>query len=693
MKVDSRTLLSSGLLALVGSASAQVASVCPSTNVCFKLNIPENTASSGSGDVFFQISAPSTYQWIGLGQGQQMSGSNMFIVYTNSAGSNVTLSPRTASGHNMPTSNNNAQVTLLEGSGVSNGIMTANVKCSNCDSWSGGSMDFKASSGNFIYAYQSLGGAKNSDSQSVSITEHNEHDQFSWSFANAKGGSSVNPLVNAAPAASGTGGTATATSCIQRNAASASASTGASGSGTASAATPTQSSDDDNDDDNYRSRYASWATARPTARPAIKRADLPYCDEINSGNGNSNSGITPISSGRVDTAKMQLAHGALASVAFVALFPMGAIAVRLASFPGIVWIHAAFQVFAYLVYIAGFGLGVYIAVEGDYLSENHPIIGIVVFVVLFFMPILGFLHHLLFKKHQSRTLWSYVHIWLGRAAVTLGIINGGLGLKLAGAENSSKIAYASAKTQIANMGESRQELVAWLNNLLQLNITKVEQCGTGAALCQVFDSIFYDVPMSRVKFNANTEYAYLQNFKILQNTFAKHQIDKPIRVESLVKCKMQDNLEFLQFVKQYWDQHFPGHEYDPVSRRKGQGGLPATGSAPRAAPAAARRAPVASNTAAPRTRTPLAAGGGAASAALRQENDQLKETVSGLERERDFYFSKLRDIELLIQQAMEADPELEKDEGLLKQIQNILYSTEEGFEIPPEAEGVEEETF
>ncbi len=25
----------------------------------------------------------------------------------------------------------------------------------------------------------------------------------------------------------------------------------------------------------------------------------------------------------------------------------------------------------------------------------------------------------------------------------------------------------------------RQELLAWLNNLLQLNVTKVEQCGTG----------------------------------------------------------------------------------------------------------------------------------------------------------------------------------------------------------------------
>ena len=78
--------------------------------------------------------------------------------------------------------------------------------------------------------------------------------------------------------------------------------------------------------------------------------------------------------------------------------------------------------------------------------------------------------------------------------------------------------------------------------------TKARNCGMlcanktvrRAALCQVFDSIFCkptlqpvmlripneiwltylgvdDVPMARVKFNANTEYAYLQNFKILQS--------------------------------------------------------------------------------------------------------------------------------------------------------------------------------
>lgn len=55
----------------------------------------------------------------------------------------------------------------------------------------------------------------------------------------------------------------------------------------------------------------------------------------------------------------------------------------------------------------------------------------------------------------------------------------------------------------------------------------------------------------------------------------------------------------------------------------------------------------------------------------------LKETVQGLERERDFYFSKLREIEVLLQHAVDADPEIEKEEGgLIKAIQAILYSTE-----------------
>ncbi|EME50230.1 hypothetical protein DOTSEDRAFT_68940 [Dothistroma septosporum NZE10] len=244
------------------------------------------------------------------------------------------------------------------------------------------------------------------------------------------------------------------------------------------------------------------------------------------------------------------------------------------------------------------------------------------------------------------------------------------------------------------MAESRQELLAWLNGLLSLNFTKVEQCGTGAALCQIYDSIFLDVPMGRVKFNVSAEYAYLENFKILSNTFRKHHVDRPIPVEQLVKCKMQDNLEFLQWTKKYWDQYYPGGDYDAVGRRKGQGAapLPPTSSRTSTGAGVARR-PV-GGAVAPRANSRQA--GGPATAALQQKNAELVETVQGLERERDFYFSKLRDIELLIQQAMEADPSLEEDEGsLLKQIQTILYSTEEGFEIPEGAEeaALEEETF
>lgn len=154
---------------------------------------------------------------------------------------------------------------------------------------------------------------------------------------------------------------------------------------------------------------------------------------------------------------------------------------------------------------------------------------------------------------------------------------------------------------------------------------------------------------------------------------------------------MQDNLEFLQWSKRYWDQYFPGGDYDAVARRRGSGAPP-----PASAPAARTSAGAAKRGTTPTTGRPRVAGaGGAGSAALQQENATLKETVQGLERERDFYFSKLRDIELLVQQACEEDPEIEKQEdGLIKHIQTILYSTEDGFEIPAEAEGLDDqETF
>jgi RP/EB family microtubule-associated protein len=102
-----------------------------------------------------------------------------------------------------------------------------------------------------------------------------------------------------------------------------------------------------------------------------------------------------------------------------------------------------------------------------------------------------------------------------------------------------------------------------------------------------------DAPMHKIKFNARSEYEYINNFKVLTGTtyvlqichmfrpffsdlslrlvyFAQKNIDRPINIEKLVKCKMQDNLEFLQWAKKFWDQNYPGGDYDALARRKGQ---------------------------------------------------------------------------------------------------------------------------
>lgn len=437
---STRNIVASGLLALASRAVAQVASVSPANDITYRINIPQSTADSGNGDIFFSISAPSSYEWVALGQGGQMKGSNMFVVYTSASGNNVTLSPRLAGGYSQPSFNSAAQVTLLEGSGVSNGRMTANVRCSNCNSWNGGTADFTSSSGDWVYAAHRSGGPKNSDSNSVGFDQHDEQGAFTWPYANAKGGNSVNPLVSSNASPSGTAGGGATSSCVPRptgvNAGSTSGAAGAS-------ATATATSTDD--DDHHRGRptgqYGPGATGNPWDHD--KRQTINYCDD------SSNAGFTPISSSRGPQSNqrmMLIAHGTLAALAFVIFFPMGSIAIRLASFPGVVWLHAAFQVFAYLVYTAAFGLGVYIANSLNVLDKYHPIIGIVVFVCLFFQPIFGFLHHSLFKKYASRTFWSYAHIWLGRGVITLGIINGGLGFKLADTmrmgSRSGMIAYS-----------------------------------------------------------------------------------------------------------------------------------------------------------------------------------------------------------------------------------------------------------
>jgi RP/EB family microtubule-associated protein len=76
----------------------------------------------------------------------------------------------------------------------------------------------------------------------------------------------------------------------------------------------------------------------------------------------------------------------------------------------------------------------------------------------------------------------------------------------------------------------------------------------------------------------------------------------------------RDNLEFLQWIKRFWESNYSGRPYDPVAGRTG---------APAALPATMGAMPVADV------------------AVLHEQNRELTTHTEGLQKERDFYLAKV----------------------------------------------------
>eukprot|EP00095_Tigriopus_kingsejongensis_P003016 snap_masked-scaffold170_size291898-processed-gene-1.9 protein:Tk03016 transcript:snap_masked-scaffold170_size291898-processed-gene-1.9-mRNA-1 annotation:"microtubule-associated protein rp eb family member 1" len=359
-------------------------------------------------------------------------------------------------------------------------------------------------------------------------------------------------------------------------------------------------------------------------------------------------------------------------------------------------------------------------------------------------------------------------------------------------------------TSVTTDNLSRHDMLAWVNQSLDSRFSKIEEMCTGAAYCQFMDMLFPgSIQIKKVKFRTNLEHEYIHNFKILQSGFKKLNVDKIIPVDKLIKGRFQDNFEFIQWFKKFFDANWDGSEYNAFEGRGGielgtgsssqngpastrHSGMPrATNRNPgarapgkldtsslfsiivlvdklvkgrfqdnfefiqwfkkffdanwdgteydatnmrggvdlgmasdrssgiaRAAPRNGTTAPMPSRAAAPRNGTtglagrapvsrppaasrapvgasrpaPRSGGGNSAQQAelMGQVEDlsaqmlETKLTIEGLEKERDFYFGKLRDIEVLTQ-------EHEIDGGeLVPKVLRVLYATEDGFAVPDE---------
>ncbi|KFD53158.1 hypothetical protein M513_05868 [Trichuris suis] len=267
---------------------------------------------------------------------------------------------------------------------------------------------------------------------------------------------------------------------------------------------------------------------------------------------------------------------------------------------------------------------------------------------------------------------------------------------------------------------SRHDMLAWVNHCLNSNYSKIEELCNGAAYCNFMDMLFPgSVPLKKVKWNTKLDHEYIQNFKLLQEGFKRMNVDKIVPVDKLIKGKFQDNFEFLQWFKKFFDANYDGRPYNALEAR-GDEPIPFDQPiAPRVGSVSRQQAyrkpinasvPVAVASSGPRSATPVryqssvSPQGRTMSSSRAIENDhtwrkkvadlteQMKElevAQCSMEKERDFYYGKLRDIEIYVQNCTESQEPLKSEKVL-----EILYATEEGFAAPDnDVYGVKDEEY
>ncbi|KAF6010268.1 hypothetical protein HII12_002975 [Brettanomyces bruxellensis] len=270
------------------------------------------------------------------------------------------------------------------------------------------------------------------------------------------------------------------------------------------------------------------------------------------------------------------------------------------------------------------------------------------------------------------------------------------------------------------VGLSRSELLDWINRDFEAGYSNIEQCGSGAVYCQIFDSIYPGrIPVGKIHFEPRQDYQILSNYKLLQMGFNKVGLTREVPVERLMKFRMQDNLEFLQwFCKLQANAQRHGisnvssvpsrkplassHINRPINHARV---TPARSISGRSMPSRSIHKELGSHSRNFSGEPTVKHSNGlnitksestvyTPRRAISGETGKLSEaaeTQESLEYERNFYFSKLRQIEIICQNL---NDKIQQDKDsiditvpeLVQHVQEILYSMVEGFEVPDDNE-------
>ena len=80
--------------------------------------------------------------------------------------------------------------------------------------------------------------------------------------------------------------------------------------------------------------------------------------------------------------------------------------------------------------------------------------------------------------------------------------------------------------------------------------------------------------MAKLNWAAKQDFEFVNNYKILQTCFTKLSVDRHIDVDRLIRGRYQDNLEFMQWFKRFFEMTIQNKgEYDAAAQRaRGKGG-------------------------------------------------------------------------------------------------------------------------